>query len=171
MPSRLTARNASAAERDTSPDSDAGQQRALARTASSTERAAIDDTRNGSGTLQETVTAAGSAQSYPDGHGGEVRFPQGDVSFADAVEHYDTGERAPTKKSARDPEAALGIPNNAGSDSGYVSLGCAGELVLNFNDNALVDVPGPDLYLFEIGPGGRARLRATYCPGQRGAVR
>lgn len=95
-----------------------------------------------------TATAAGSAQSYPDGHGGEVRFPQGDVSFADTVEHYNSGDPAP-KASARDPEAALGIP---GDKTGFVSLGCAGELVLKFDDNALRDVAGPDLYVFEIGP-------------------
>lgn len=98
-----------------------------------------------------TVTAAGGAQSYPDGHGGEVRFPLGDVSFADAVEHYASGDPAP-KAAASDPEAALGIPDTADTNSGYVSLGCAGQLVLEFNDNALIDVPGPDLYVFEIGP-------------------
>lgn len=42
-----------------------------------------------------TAVAAGGAQTYPDGHGGKVSFPQGDVSFADAVEHYDNGDRAP----------------------------------------------------------------------------
>lgn len=97
------------------------------------------------------VAATDGAQSYPDGHGGEVRFPQGGVSFADAVEHYASGDPSP-KAGASDPEAALGIPDTVGTESGYVSLGCAGELVLEFNDNALIDVPGPDLYVFEIGP-------------------
>lgn len=88
---------------------------------------------------------------YPDGHGGEVAFPLGDASFADQVERYVSGDPAP-RKSARDPQAALGIPDVEGSRSGYVTLGCAGELVLNFDDNALIDVAGPDLYVFEIGP-------------------
>jgi outer membrane protein OmpA-like peptidoglycan-associated protein len=33
-----------------------------------------------------------------------------------------------------------------------VSLGCDGVLVLRFTDNALVDVDGPDLFVFEVGP-------------------
>ena len=53
----------------------------------------------------------------------------------------------------RHPVAALGVPDVAsGNDNGYLSLGCAGELVVEFKDNALVDVQGPDLYVFEIGP-------------------
>jgi len=93
-----------------------------------------------------------TSRSYPDGHGGEVVFPMGDVSFADMVESYSDGDPSPIERAA-DPEAALGAPDySAGDNSGYVTLGCAGELVLAFEDNALVDVAGPDLYVFEIGP-------------------
>jgi len=95
---------------------------------------------------------AATSRSYPDGHGGEVLFPMGDVSFADMVESYSDGDPSPIKRAA-DPQAALGVPDFSGDDnSGYVTLGCAGELVLAFEDNALVDVAGPDLYVFEIGP-------------------
>ena len=95
---------------------------------------------------------AAAAQSYPDGHGGEVSFPQGDASFADAVVYYSSGDPKPREKSA-DPQAALGVPDIAEHvDGGYTTLGCGGELVLTFDDNALIDVPGPDLYVFEIGP-------------------
>ncbi len=98
------------------------------------------------------VLPVGAAQSYPDGHGGEVAFPQGDASFADAVVHYSSGDPKPREKSA-DPQAALGVPDIAEhEDGGYTTLGCGGELVLTFDDNALIDVPGPDLYVFEIGP-------------------
>ena len=91
-------------------------------------------------------------ESYPDGHGGEVMFPMGDVSFADAVEGYSSGEPSPVDNHG-DPATALGVPDFAEHDNGgYVSLGCAGELVLNFEDNALVDVAGSDLYVFEVGP-------------------
>ncbi len=101
--------------------------------------------------LALTATAAwGQARTYPDGHGGEVTFPQGEVSFADEVVSHDTGSKKPADH-ARDPEAALGIPDYS-NDRGYTSLGCGGTLVLKFTDNALVDVPGPDLYVFEIGP-------------------
>lgn len=97
-----------------------------------------------------TTSAPAQSKSYPDGHGGQVTFPQGDVSFADEVVSYDTGSKAP-KTSAADPEAALGIPDYRG-DRGYATLGCGGTLVLKFSDNALVDVPGDDLHVFEIGP-------------------
>jgi outer membrane protein OmpA-like peptidoglycan-associated protein len=76
----------------------------------------------------------------------------GDVSFADAVESYSDGDPSPIERVA-DPQAALGVPDFSDDDNGgYVTLGCAGELVLAFEDNALVDVAGPDLYVFEIGP-------------------
>ena len=100
---------------------------------------------------------AGGAQdsggrSYPDGHGGEVFFPMGDASFADSVEHYSRGDPAPRDYAAR-PQAALGTPDLAEQDrGGFTTLGCAGELVLTFDDNVLIDVAGPDLYVFEIGP-------------------
>ena len=104
------------------------------------------------GVLTAPAVAAGGAQSYPDGHGGEVTFPLGDASFADAVVHYSSGDPQPRDKSA-DPQAALGVPDIAEhDDGGYTTLGCGGELVLTFDDNALIDVPGPDLYVFEIGP-------------------
>lgn len=89
---------------------------------------------------------------YPDGHGGEVTFPQGDTSFADEVVHYTTGGEKPADW-ARSPDEALGIPDyDRSKNRGYASLGCGGELVLKFIDNALIDIPGPDLYVFEVGP-------------------
>jgi outer membrane protein OmpA-like peptidoglycan-associated protein len=100
--------------------------------------------------LASAVAAA--PETYPDGHGGEVTIPMGEVSFADAVESYSDGDPAPIERRS-DSSAALGVPDYAdSSDGGYVSLGCAGELALRFEDNALVDVAGPDLYVFEIGP-------------------
>lgn len=54
---------------------------------------------------------------------------------------------------AHDREQALGTPDyGKGSKRGYVLLGCSGELVLKFTDNRLIDIPGPDLYVFEVGP-------------------
>lgn len=101
--------------------------------------------------LVASAALAGS-EAYPDGHGGEVMFPMGDVSFADTVEEHSSGDPAPSDDHG-DPEAALGVPDIAEHDNGgYVSLGCGGALVLGFDDNALVDVAGPDLYVFEIGP-------------------
>lgn len=92
------------------------------------------------------------AKSYPDSHGGEVLFPQGDISFADEVIYYQPGEPAPLKARHRDPANALSTPDyKHRTGEGYVSLGCGGVLVIKFNDNALTDIPGPDLHIFEVG--------------------
>lgn len=93
-----------------------------------------------------------TAKEYPDGHGGMVAFPLGDVSFADEAISLELGTPRAGEINSR-PEAALGIPNykETGDDT-YVTLSCGGTLTLRFVDNALVDVEGPDLYVFEIGP-------------------
>lgn len=116
--------------------------------------------------LLATPALFAQEKTYPDGHGGEVTFPQGDVSFVDEVVRYDTGSKQPVEH-ARNPKDALGIPDyNKSSNRGYVSLGCGGELVLKFIDNALVDVPGPDLYVFEVGPAIEATALAISADGE-----
>ncbi|WP_158272147.1 OmpA family protein [Marinicauda salina] len=104
------------------------------------------------------VAAPAAAQDptptvYDDGRGGEVRLPQGDISFADAVTSYEMGEPAPIEAS-RDPAATLGPPDWESLDTAdrIVTLGCGGALTLQFTDNALIDVAGPDLFVFEVGP-------------------
>jgi len=92
-------------------------------------------------------------KSYPDGHGGTVFFPLGDLSFADEVVAFQSGNPAAANERDRDPKFTLGIPDyDAAKDANYTTLGCGGVLTLRFVDNALVDVEGPDLYVFEIGP-------------------
>ena len=62
------------------------------------------------------------------------------------------GKRAASGVSV-DPNFTLGAPDyTMTSAAGYLSLGCDGVLTLRFVDNALVDVDGPDLYIFEVGP-------------------
>jgi hypothetical protein len=68
----------------------------------------------------------------------------------------------PGKPAARDsrfsnPSLALGPPDDVNQllkpqEPASITLGCTGEVVLRFTDNVLVDVPGPDLYVFEVGP-------------------
>lgn len=84
-----------------------------------------------------------------DSRGNEVYFPLGELSFADRVVEY-----KPTKVPdyAKDPNDALGPPNYTSGDDNYVSLGNNGSLTLQFTDNYLVDIEGPDLWIFEIGP-------------------
>lgn len=81
-----------------------------------------------------------------------ICLPQGAASFADAVVSFTAGAR-PSEGVWADPAHALGEPDfTRASQPGFLSLGCDGELVLRFDDNALVEVPGPDLYVFEVGP-------------------
>ncbi len=91
---------------------------------------------------------------------GGVSFPEGAVSFADAVVSYTPGSTAPT-----DPHQggfnALGIPNYTGSNScasqaacSFVSLGDGGSIVVRFLDNVLTGggTSSADLWIFEVGP-------------------
>lgn len=87
------------------------------------------------------------SKTYRDAQGRDVHFPMGALSFADTVVSFSMGRPAPQSQPARRQSNALGEPVNSS-----LSLGCGGRLTLSFDDNALVDVPGPDLYVFEIGP-------------------
>jgi outer membrane protein OmpA-like peptidoglycan-associated protein len=90
---------------------------------------------------------------YTDYRHHTVHFPLGDRSFADEVVSYTMGNPGPKPENARDPQAALGPPDYVDkTKSGEVTLGCGGSLVVRFTDNALIDVPGPDLWVFEVGP-------------------
>lgn len=111
-----------------------------------------------------TALAAGPdsdrGRHYPDGHGGEVYFPMGEVSFTDEVVSFDAGDPDGGEASAR-PDAVLGVPDYSdASESGYLTLGCTGDLVVAMSDNSLIDIPGPDLYVFEIGPDTEATAMA-----------
>lgn len=95
---------------------------------------------------------ASDGKEYPDGHGGSVYLPLGDVSFADTVVARVPGKRDPGGVHA-DAGQAIGIPDYTTPYApGFLSLGCGGSVVLQFVDNVLVDVKGPDLFVFEVGP-------------------
>jgi outer membrane protein OmpA-like peptidoglycan-associated protein len=96
------------------------------------------------------LAAAAHAQSktYPNGRGGEIALPMGDLSFADEVVSFKPG--ASTRNGDSIAQKATGAADfKSGVDDSYVTLGCGGELVVRFTDNALTDVEGPDLYIFE----------------------
>jgi len=87
---------------------------------------------------------------------GGVEFPYGIISFADRIVSYNPckGVKSPYDN----PSNALGPPDyNGDASATYVSLGNAkntydcGSLIIEFTDNSLVDVPGDDLYIFEVG--------------------
>ena len=74
----------------------------------------------------------------------------GDISFADEVVEFIRGNPHAVEP-ACDSTLALGPPDYNGFAENFVSLGCGGSLTLLFTDNALVNIPGPDLYVFEVG--------------------
>lgn len=82
----------------------------------------------------------------------EICLPLAELSFADRVVSFTTGEK-PSKIPFNNPDKALGEPDYRSTKSpDFISIGCNGELITQFTDNVLVDVAGPDLYIFEVGP-------------------
>jgi len=94
------------------------------------------------------------SKSYPDGHGHQVFFPLGDASFADKVESFEKGDPSAAPQYSN-PRNALGPPDykygTADNSPCVLTLGCGGRVVFGFSNNVLVDVNGPDLYIFEVG--------------------
>jgi OOP family OmpA-OmpF porin len=98
---------------------------------------------------QASAQTSAKAKTYPNGRGGEVTLPMGDLSFADEIVSFTPGDPA-AKPDHAIAQKAIAVPDfKSGVDDNYVTLGCGGELVLRFVDNALTDVAGPDLYIFE----------------------
>lgn len=100
--------------------------------------------------------AAPVAKSYSDQRGGKIHFPLGDLSFADEVVSFQKGDPPPSADLCK-PQVALGAPDyideaHESKSQADCPLGGGGTLVLRFTDNALIDVPGPDLFVFEVGP-------------------
>lgn len=98
-----------------------------------------------------SFTIYAQEKEYNDGHGGKVKLPLGDISFTDKVVSFKIGNPKPVPENSIAKDA-IGTPDfNDTTVTGFVSLGTGGELVLAFTDNALVNIDGPDLYVFEMG--------------------
>jgi len=107
-------------------------------------------------------------KEFSDGHGGTVYLPLGDVSFADKAVARVPGAKYNAKGVHADVGQAIGIPDyTTPSAPGFVSLGCDGSIVLQFVDNVLVDVKGPDLFVFEVGPAVEPTRLAISADGER----
>lgn len=100
--------------------------------------------------IHSVLHAQVQGKNYNDGHGKQVYLPHGDLSFADEIISFKKGNPAAIILSS-DPLTSMGIPDYDGVNKGFVSLGCGGELILRFTDNALINIEGPDLYIFEVG--------------------
>ena len=90
-----------------------------------------------------------------DAHGHVVARPTELSAFADEVIAYEPGVPGPIPE-GEDPKAALGPPDylvDRWDKPHAVTLGNGGSITLGFSHGALVDVEGPDLFIFEIGPG------------------
>lgn len=102
-----------------------------------------------------SLVAAAAAQTprdYPKAQGGTITLPAGAISFADRVIRFDEGDPPSKRNDARNPEAVLGPPDrDAAGEGAALTLGCRGSIVLEFADNALIDVEGPDLHVWEVG--------------------
>jgi hypothetical protein len=91
--------------------------------------------------LVMTLPANGEPTTY-----NGITFPEGDVSFADAIYAYVVG--ANVGPGHDDPTATLGAPDNTS-----YSLGVNGWLILEFTDNSLTASGDStaDLHIFEVG--------------------
>lgn len=92
--------------------------------------------------------------AFTDAAGSIVPFPGGPASFADELVAYRIGDPEPIPE-GQDARNALGPPDYVADiwrSPQAVSLGNGGSISLRFTDNVLVDVDGPDLFLFEVGP-------------------
>ncbi|WP_081819394.1 OmpA family protein [Maribacter sp. Hel_I_7] len=80
-----------------------------------------------------------------------VYLPLGELSFADAVVDYNHPLllTQQVKNVLGEPDVLQGY--DIEDITGIHSLGLGGTITVQFTDNALTDVNGPDLYIFEIG--------------------
>lgn len=93
-----------------------------------------------------------SGITYRDSRSKFIYLPLGELSFADRIISHDTGKG----DTGKNKQGALGIPDMSGDKTrdahpNICNLGTAGVLTLEFIDNAIVNVNGPDLYVFELG--------------------
>ncbi len=103
------------------------------------------------GFIAQSALAQAPAR-YEDSQGNSIDFDLGPASFADEVVDFQIGKPLP-KASARNPENALGAPDHEKNDGNRATtLGCSGSLIVQFTDNVLIDQPGDDLHIFEVGP-------------------
>ena len=116
-----------------------------------------------------------TATTYADSRGRKVTFPLGDASFADEVVASTAGKPAARDARFSDPSKVLGPPDYVNQQTNQkmpssTTLGCAGTLTVRFADNALVDVPGADLYVFEVGPAVEATTLSISTDGETWTV-
>lgn len=88
--------------------------------------------------------------TYIDARRKYIYLPFGPLSFADTMVSHDLGSEGGNSEGVlHAPDMALETFHLA--DPRIGNLGLNGVLTISFDDNALTDVNGPDLYVFEMG--------------------
>lgn len=95
---------------------------------------------------------SGTGKYYKTDRQKTVYLPLGKISFADTIVEFNIGQPLPIEK-YRDSSQCLHEPNYKNYQTpNFVSLGCGGSLTVKFTDNGFMNLPGDDLYIFEVGP-------------------
>jgi len=102
-----------------------------------------------------------------DAQGNTITFEVGEAAFADTSVSFTPGDPM-SAQDATQGTLALGLPNYEPGEgiSTAITLGCGGVLQVQFTDNVLVDRPGPDLHIFEVGPDVEPTFVAVSIDGQ-----
>ena len=104
----------------------------------------------GINTVVEKSSNISKEKDYTDDQGNSITVKSGEKSFADNVVKFNVGSGSNTMDNAND---SLGEPNYSKNPwSGFVSLGNNGQLTLEFTQVYIVDGPGADIHVFEVGP-------------------
>lgn len=116
---------------------------------------AIDFSTEGAGPRD----AGKMSKEYKDTRGARIVIPCGKLAFADRVVSFRMGSPSPKDARAMNPGSALGEPDYVSDETDLklpvftaVTLGCGGAVTLEFTKVRLIDVEGPDLHVFEVGP-------------------
>lgn len=94
----------------------------------------------------------GLGNTYADTKNKQIYLPLGKLSFADIMIDFDPGSGGLYPEGAlHEPDLTIELANLNQAKPEMCNIGLSGILTLQFIDNAITDVNGPDLYVFEAG--------------------
>ncbi len=92
-----------------------------------------------------------SGDTYVDSRNKFIYLPLGAISFADKVISHDPGYPKGSHAQGSIGEPDMSLEKFKIADPKICNLGIRGVLTLEFTDNTIANVNGPDLYIFEMG--------------------
>jgi OOP family OmpA-OmpF porin len=132
-----------------------GMKQEVSLNAPSSEITAIDFSAGGAAPRD----AGRTSKEYKDTKGARIVIPCGKLAFADRAVSFRMGVPSPKDSRAMNPSSALGEPDYVSDETDLklpvftaLTLGCGGSVTLEFTQVRLIDVEGPDLHIFEVGP-------------------